>query len=217
MLVNHTFLPSRLRPMRRQNGVVMLVALIVLVLMTLAGIALMRSMDTTNLIAGNMAFKQSATHAADLGIEEAVSWLEQNNALAGGAGLDSNIPSAGYTSDTGNNASAGVGETFWRNQSANGVCYLPVLGGACSAAPGVANAAGHTVGFMIQRLCALSSVGRLNAKCALVPGAVNAGGGSQGAGNPSLSGASNAVYYRITVRVQGPRNSVSYVQAIVYM
>lgn len=216
MLVNHTPVHSRLRPMRRQNGVVMLVALIVLVLMTLAGIALMRSMDTTNLIAGNMAFKQSATHAADLGIEEAASWLEQNNAVPGGGGLDASVPAAGYTSNSGNNAAFGVGEAFWLGQVAGGVCYLPVQGGACSGAPGVANAAGHTVGFMIQRLCNNGGP-RGNAGCALVPGAANAGGGAEGAGDPQLTGGSNAVYYRITVRVVGPRNSASYVQAIVYM
>jgi Tfp pilus assembly protein PilX len=40
-----------------QQGVVLLMALIMLVALTLAGIALVRSVDTTNLIAGNLAFK----------------------------------------------------------------------------------------------------------------------------------------------------------------
>jgi Tfp pilus assembly protein PilX len=48
----HASLPSRIR------GAVLFIALIVLVAMTLAGIAIMRSVDTATLIAGNLAFKQ---------------------------------------------------------------------------------------------------------------------------------------------------------------
>lgn len=50
---------------RAQQGVVLFVALIILVAMTLAGIALMRSVDTNVLIAGNLAFRQGATMAGD--------------------------------------------------------------------------------------------------------------------------------------------------------
>src|SRR4051794_33864237 len=50
---------------RRQQGVVLLIALIVLVAMTLAGIGLVRSVDTGNMVAGNLAFKQGATLAGD--------------------------------------------------------------------------------------------------------------------------------------------------------
>ena len=68
-----------MRPLRRaQSGVVLFIALIILVAMTLAGIALMRSVDTNVLIAGNLAFRQATTLAGDWGIEEARSWLTAN-------------------------------------------------------------------------------------------------------------------------------------------
>ncbi|MCE3000272.1 MAG: hypothetical protein LW892_10630, partial [Betaproteobacteria bacterium] len=54
-----------------ERGVVLFTALIVLVAMTLAGIALMRRVDSGTLIAANQAFRQAATHIADLGIEAA--------------------------------------------------------------------------------------------------------------------------------------------------
>src|SRR5450830_1873633 len=63
----------------KQRGVIMLIALITLVAMTLAAIALVRSVDTTNIIAGNLAFQQSATNAGDIGSEKAIQWLETNN------------------------------------------------------------------------------------------------------------------------------------------
>ena len=65
---------------RNQRGVILFIALIVLVAMSLAGIALMRSVDTNVLIAGNLAFRQGATLAADRGIEDAKNWLAANAA-----------------------------------------------------------------------------------------------------------------------------------------
>ena len=208
MKITMRFTPRQLRP--RQQGVVMMVALVILVVMTLAGIALMRSMDTTNLIAGNMAFKQAATHSADSGVEQAIAWLEANNA---GAFLDSNAAASGYTASSANNAALPLGEAFWTQMSASGVCNLPVVGGVCSAAP-AANGAGNRVSYMIQRLCA-SAGNRNGAGCSIVTGTIVATGNNEGAGEEHLTGTSSAVYYRITVRVVGPRNSVSYVQAIV--
>jgi type IV pilus assembly protein PilX len=52
---------------RSQRGVVLLIALIMLVAMTLAGIGMMRSVDTGSVIAGNMAFKQATLNASDAG------------------------------------------------------------------------------------------------------------------------------------------------------
>ena len=55
---------------RAQRGVILFIALIVLVAMSLAGIALMRSVDTNVMIAGNLAFRQGATLAADRAFED---------------------------------------------------------------------------------------------------------------------------------------------------
>lgn len=60
----------------RQRGVALVTALVVLVGMMLGGIALARSVDTGNLVAGNVAFRQSSLHVADLGVEAAVSRLQ---------------------------------------------------------------------------------------------------------------------------------------------
>jgi type IV pilus assembly protein PilX len=53
------------RPMlRRERGAILFIALIVLVAMSLAGIALMRSVDTNVLIAGNLASARARPRAA---------------------------------------------------------------------------------------------------------------------------------------------------------
>lgn len=51
----------------KQRGVVLLITLIILVAMTLAGIGMMRSVDTGNVIAGNLAFRQATMQANDAG------------------------------------------------------------------------------------------------------------------------------------------------------
>ena len=66
---------------RAQRGVILFIALIVLVAMSLAGIALMRSVDTNVLIAGNLAFRQATTNMADVGVEAARSWLSTNTGV----------------------------------------------------------------------------------------------------------------------------------------
>lgn len=68
-------LPSNVRIGGRlgaQRGVVLFFALISLLAIMLAAVALVRSVDTSTIIAGNLAFKQSATSSGDAGTETAV-------------------------------------------------------------------------------------------------------------------------------------------------
>jgi Tfp pilus assembly protein PilX len=60
---------------------VLFVALIVLIVMTLAGLALLRQMGIGTSIAGNVAFKENATSVADRGTEAARAWLIANSAI----------------------------------------------------------------------------------------------------------------------------------------
>ena len=59
----------------RESGIALIVALLALVAITLATIALVRSGGTGLEIAGNMAFKESATSATDVATDAAVTWL----------------------------------------------------------------------------------------------------------------------------------------------
>ncbi|MEQ1638827.1 MAG: hypothetical protein ABL903_19380 [Methylococcales bacterium] len=208
LISRHIYKVSR----QAQSGVVLLVALIVLVAMTLAGVALVRSMDTSGLIAGNMAFQQAATHSADEGVEAAISWLEANNS---GATLDSAIPSSGYTASAASNASyVTAGPALW-DSLPTATCLLPLTAGVCSASPGTPDASGNIISYKIQRLCNASG-NRNGAGCAITPGTSNTNGSCDCPDDPKLE-ISTAVYYRITVRVAGPRNTEIYTQTIVAM
>jgi type IV pilus assembly protein PilX len=190
--------PARAPATARQEGIVLFIALIVLVVMTLAAIALVRSVDTTNLIAGNLTFQQSATHSGDSGVETAIAWLNTSSA----ATLRGNVD--GYVADgntlANNPASGQSWDSFW-NQS------------LASRPPFTLNpdAAGNVVSYVIDRLCDSTGDSK-DVLCATSPN-IGKSSGAEEAGQKMLAG-NSAVYYRITARIAGPKNTLSYVQVI---
>ncbi len=64
--------------MNNQKGIVLIIALIALVAMSLAGISLMRTVDTTNVISGNLAFGEAAVQMEDVGEAAAYQWVTSN-------------------------------------------------------------------------------------------------------------------------------------------
>jgi type IV pilus assembly protein PilX len=187
----------------RQRGAVLLIALIMLVALTMAGLALMRSVSTSNIIAGNLAFQQAATHSAGAGIETAVSWLQANTA---NTTLHSSILTGSgmrYVAQRQDPTSGQSWDAFWTGTLAGS--------GAVNALP--ADAAGNTVSFVIHRLC--NSTGAPTYPGCSAPAVdVQSAGNSFGSGVIALN-QTRQVYYRITARVTGPRNTLSYVQAVV--
>lgn len=205
-MLKHAACRSHLHP-TSQRGVVLFFALLVLVLMTLSAMALMRSTLTTNLVAGNLAFQQAATGSADRGVEAAVNWLESNATGTvlhnSRTGTDASIHYAAVRQDPGNNQSW---EDFWTSALA------PT--GLVNTLP--ADSAGITVSYVIHRLCNAQGDPAAGRGCEISPSSANSSNSSKGAGVVSLS-ATGQVYYRITVRASGPRNTVSFVQAVVAM
>jgi Tfp pilus assembly protein PilX len=182
----------------RQRGAVLFIALIVLVAMSLAGIALIRSVDTTNLIAGNLAFKQGATFGGDWGVEQARTWLQGQDSTL----LYADISGRYY-------ASMQTGLDFTGNDPS--ATHFPWDTNSFDAG---ADPAGNAVRYVIHRMCELAGN----------PGSVNcvrttAGGTGAGTkGGATYGGfalpSSSQIYYRITAKVTGPRNTVSYVQVM---
>ena len=195
-----------------QRGVVLFIALIVLVAMSLAGLALMRSVDTGTLIASNLAFRQSATHLGDTGIEAGFTWLKNvspastlyndNPGITGGGGYFANW--AENLDLIGNTTPADASDDFnW---------------GGANAIAVTSPAAGYSINYVIHRLCK-STGDPVSITCVKQSGAASSSSsGSKGAaafGVMAISVPTNALY-RVTVRVAGPRNTVSYVQAVVF-
>lgn len=190
---------------RVQRGAVLFIALIVLVAMSLAGVALMRQVDTGTIIAGNLAFRQNAMHVADLGVEAARSWLMGQAA----ANLNFDVTANAYYATW-------QDVDFLRNDPAK-TDY--VWDGAATVTAGpYAPPAGYSVRYVIHRLCGASGP-VTNTGCVKQAGAGgSSASGTKGAaayGTYAISAPLSAMY-RITVEVRGPRNTLSYVQATVF-
>lgn len=183
-------------PPRRQEGVVLLISLIVLVAMTLAGIAVTRSVDTGNLIAGNVAFKQGSIAAGDRGIEAAMTYLK-TKAVSGG--LSNTSTSEGYYSSNASHPDW-TDATIWED-----AVTVP------DAAGNDTDAAGNSVEYIIHRLCATAnSAPDLNCAQSSEESA-GSQGSSMSTGAPQRKGLPH-YFYRISVRVLGPRDTLSILQ-----
>jgi type IV pilus assembly protein PilX len=189
---------------QRERGTVLFVALIVLVAMMLASIALVRSVDTTNVIAGNLTFKQATVQAGDLGVEAAVAAIPDIVAT---------------TFETNSQTSSYWYYATMRATDVHGVPTTQEAGAAgtptpidWNAVPVTAAAAGNSVRIVIERLCTgPAPVAQPEIQCFFEGDAV---GGSKAIGRPVFT-TIDAIFYRVTAQVTGPRNTVSFVQAIV--
>jgi type IV pilus assembly protein PilX len=174
------------RTAKGNRGIVLILVLLVMVAMTLAGMAVMRSTFTSNRVAANLAFRQAAVHSADAGLWAAADWLQANKS---GTTLHSNISTSGtatgYFAQRGDPSSTQSWHAYWEN----------TLSSSGRVNTMSADSAGNTVKYVIHRLCSATG--------APTSGTCEA--------SPDAPG---QWYYRITVRVEGPRNTRSYVQAV---
>lgn len=189
--------------MKQQRGIVLLMALIILIAMSLAGVALVRSVDTGNIISGNLAFKQSALSSTDRGVQTAFVWLNTNRAVLS----NTNLSQGYYSSIAG--SFTGFGNNDWNN--AKTITS--------------ADSAGNSVEYVIHRLCSqadtayngTSPSGQMN-QCSTsdssTPVTNASAGGSMQVG-ASVFQSNPMVYYRVTTRVKGPRNTTSISQATI--
>jgi type IV pilus assembly protein PilX len=213
------YLPKNLRR-KAQEGVVLFIALIALMVMSLAAVVLVRSVDTSTLIAGNLAFKQAATAAADAGVAAALPWMVTTQAAQGAKDpwLDAthafNIDSAstGYYSSIATPVNLFADATWASGASREGT-------GATFVA-GVDSATGNNVRYIIQRMCRVANQVITAANC-LLSDSSEGNGSKRGrlsyeAGLSTGANAAGSPIYRITARVIGPKNSVSYIQAYAY-
>jgi len=207
--------PSRIRAGQRrgtaaaaQRGVVLFVALIVMVALSLAGIALVRSVETATLVAGNLAFRQGSVPVSTAAVEKATVDLFEGPAV--GVGIvkkDLDDMTQNYYA------------SWQRSDDQYGV--PKELQGNLSAYPAGAQkitdtATGNTARYIIERMCLNTAPAYADAfspavkYCDLMPPKQAPG---------TTTGELNKValpripFYRLTIRIDGPNNTVAFSQA----
>lgn len=158
--------------------------------MSLIGISMIRQGSSSQILIGNLAFREGVTSAADRGVEAARGWLTSQT----GSALDASNTGQGYV--------------------ANGLAASFDPFGNSAWAPSLTDAQANTIRYVIHRLC--PKVGKVTSNDNLC--IVNSSASTSKEGIDYSNRAIEALqpYYRVTVRVDGPRNTTSYVQAVVY-
>jgi len=187
----------------RQRGAALFIALIMLAVMILAAVSLIRTVDTAVVIAGNLSFKQASTTAADVALNNASAWLF----AAGTAALQNDNPGQGYyATSNGLNLTA---DATWLTTASALATGVDITAGVDSA--------GNQIQYVIQRMCRTAGAAT-TASCMF--GAATSSSSSQAVKDATQSGSvialSASPMYRVTVKVSGPRNTVSYVQGFLY-
>jgi len=205
---------------KRQGGVIVFIALIAVLVLSLAAAALLRSTDTAGVISGNVAFKEAATAAADTGAERAF------NALPTLAKNDVDVAGTYFRLMQPDTNGDGVPNTInWGNVP----CY-DAAGGSATVLCGDESL--YRVQYVIDRLCTVAPTTTdpltlLTSKC-VAGQPFSAGGDAAGSDNNSHAQTTNVfgsltpppptrptIHYRVTVRVLGPRSTVSIVQTTI--
>lgn len=200
----------------KQQGVVLFFALIALVVMMLAAVALIRSVDTDTSVAGNLAFKQSATTSADSGVETAfilldtpgspVNWKDVNNVANATKGYFATSQERNLTGSL-----ASPTAFTWDNSNS-------ALATGAGIAPGTGkDSSGNTIRYVIERMCT-KELPVDTSHCMTGMGAPS-GSSKDSSGLYILPPPAQQVpspVYRVTARVVGPKNTISYIQTYLY-
>jgi len=171
----------------RQSGVSLLLVLIVLAVLLLSAAALLRNTETASLIAGNITFKQAALQAADIAVNQAVADLAARTAL------DTSVPGVYVATRLATDATGLPTELDWSAVRSQRVGSVHIQ-------------------WVVDRLCAgpLPVINPIS-QCQVneLPTA-----GSNKVGSPDYRSLTT-YFYRVTVRVRGPKNAESFVQSVV--
>ncbi|MCL2310705.1 MAG: hypothetical protein FWC42_10675 [Proteobacteria bacterium] len=180
------------------------IALVVLIAMLLAIVGLYRSVDTSTSVSGNLAFKRDAENRAQIAVNEVLTWVENQANYQGFiiAGVD----------DSANNFSA-------RMLQANSNGFPAILADNVGAFDAVYSKAPTEqmndgdakirVRYVIERMCTRDGAVS-NEHCSTSAGTAKTMGTQPGKGLASFR-----PLLRVSIRVDGPRDTVAYAQAMI--
>lgn len=207
--------PSVARRRNRQGGISLVITLVVLVIITLSSVAMMATLKSGTSASSNIAFRQAATRTADVGVENALTWIaaQQSATFLAHSGnslyryyATHTAAAAGCTKDGSTTFSP---EQYRFDDSVLGTDTYPC-------AFRLANTpSGYSLFYVIHRMA--SSVGSCTDVGCMRPAGLgcNSTNTKAGQGNEFDFESTPETYFRITVKVVGPRQNNRYVQAFV--
>lgn len=192
---------------RRERGIVVFVALIAMVVLSLAAVALIRAVDTNISVAGSLAFRQAANALINSAVEKATADIFVTQLI---------------TDTTNDDLNHNYYATIQAGEKSNGV---PAVLQGNSPSPTLYPATFQTIAdnaartdsqnqarWVIERLCSVTGDPLINiGKCDVMVPKVSPGKTTMKGGGPPTP---PQPMYRVTIRVDGPGNTVAYAQAM---
>lgn len=183
----------------RQRGVVLIFSLIVLLILAIGAVALMRSVDTSQVSAGNLAFHKDLVNQAEQAVANVMTEFKTNGLPLGGL-TTASMPGANYSASALPTNPQGVPLVLLDNTALGLIATAPVLVGRT---PDV------TIRYVIDRLCAAGTVIPTTTSCVQSTGLPTGGTANR---NTAVAPPS-ATVYRVSVRIDGPRNTQAFLQS----
>ena len=215
------------RPHHAQAGIVLFFALLALAVMSIAAVALIRSVDTNALLSGNMVFRQSASAASNVALEGVAENIARNISLANSV---RHLPAQGYYAncsrfDTQPDASVCDGARLttmvWDN--ANSSLVPEQTDGNAEIRNGV-DRQGNQIRYVIERMCNFNQA-EINAGNAAMDAARCLMASSTackppkdiptGPEQPPCPNQATSPLYRLTLRISGPKNTLTFMQSFI--
>lgn len=198
-----------------QRGVVLLFSLIALVIMLVAGVALMRSFNTSLFNAGNIAFKRDLLNQGERALPSVVSLLSTGGPLGTEASRQSNVPANNYRATMLPDNAQGIPDALFLKDTEFFANY--------------GNSANEIkledqqvrVRYLIDRLCNIAGIDStiMETNCVLSKNDAPDGGSADNMKSAQYASGSgqdaipSSVVYRISIRVDGPRSTQAFFQS----
>jgi type IV pilus assembly protein PilX len=183
-----------------ERGVILIITMVVLVGLMIGAVALTRSVYTTSLISGNMSFKKAALQSTDIATERAVADLPAIIAADAESHFPNGCTTAAYP---------------------DGCRYYPTMqdtdsnGAPTSIDWSTVRAdeplAGYRVRYVLERLCSGPTPVTDTVNKCLSDSPLSDGSRKSGATQPART---TGIFYRATIKVEGPRSTESVTQVI---
>lgn len=186
----------------KQQGVILPIALVALLIMLIASVGFIRSTDTSLLVTGNLAFKRDAMNQAERASAK-IQTLFETGVLNDGAKRLNDLLAENYYASIQPSHTNGLPtilldtSAFDNNFSQNNIKD---------------NSSQITVRYIVERMC--FSAGAVTISNCITSTSTTDVGGS--AGNLSGSGKATGIetpVYRLSVRVTGPNNTQAFMQS----
>jgi Tfp pilus assembly protein PilX len=185
--------------MRRQQGVVLIFSLIVLLILAVGAVALLRSMNDSLVTAGNLAFHRDLVNQGEQALSNVM--VEFKTAAAPLLGqTTSDMIAANYKSSALPTNAQGVPTALLGNDATFAAVGTPA-NDITGATPDV------KIRYVIDRMCSVT--GAASSTDCVQSSSLPTGGTANR--NTSVA-APTATVYRVSVRVTGPRNTQAFLQ-----